>query len=137
LGAIVWQILDTLLELPPDSSKGIEKKEKLVSIYLTVIAILAALKGIPDKNGITLLAYFLFFILIIFYFMYVGSKTDIRRLVASICGVIAATVFSGILVSLTIPLFSIKGIFFWSVLTFTIAMSLIQPLDKENTEYPS
>jgi hypothetical protein len=53
-----------------DGEKGVEKKEKLVEVYVTIISILVAIKG-ADKASILVMT--LFFVSIIYYFIHLGN----------------------------------------------------------------
>lgn len=122
-----------LLQLPADGGKDIEKKEKLVSIYITIVAIIAALNRVPAEKTV-LLAYFVFFIAFIFYFIYLGSN---NKNLMSVFGFCVSVCLSFILTNFAIvlsPDLPDLSIIYWIIgigLTIVIAISLINPLDHE------
>jgi hypothetical protein len=108
-----------------DSQKGIEKKEKLVSIYLTIVAIIAALNGIRDQDTYSGLAYGIFLVTIIVYFMSLGSNVKSAIKNGYWSGLAAAITFSYILVSFIIPISPILRFTAGCSLAIVIFFSLI------------
>jgi len=117
-----------------DDSKSVDKKEKLVSTYLTIITLVAALKGIDSVDNLTLLVYGLFLLSIIFYYMDLGIGNN--KVITFICGILASLAFSYILIVSLLP--SLAWIFqmgYLILLWFVVGFSLVNRHCPKIVEY--